>query len=97
MDKVEENFRRATKVDAVTKEKFYFRTNIFDSGPPVIEELTLDEIFFGSSNSEKPVRGLICSVGINKYFIYQGFLFGEKFYERNGRKCFCCDKHYKNI
>ena len=63
MDKVEENFRRATKVDAVTKEKFYFRTNIFDSGPPVIEELTLDEIFFGSSNSEKPIRGLICSVG----------------------------------
>jgi hypothetical protein len=28
----EENFRRANKRDAILKEKFFFRTNIFDAG-----------------------------------------------------------------
>ena len=42
LDKVEENFKRANKKDAILNEKFYFRTNIFDDGPPIIEELTLD-------------------------------------------------------
>jgi len=34
------------------KEKFYFRTNIFDKGEPVIEELTLHEILFGTQDFE---------------------------------------------
>ena len=29
-------------------EKFYFRTNVLDKGPPVIEELTIHEILFGN-------------------------------------------------
>jgi len=44
---VDENFRRANLKGAATKGKFYFRTNVFDSGKPVIEELTIAEIFEG--------------------------------------------------
>jgi glutamate--cysteine ligase catalytic subunit len=42
------NFRRANKKDALLKEKFYFRTNIFDQGKPIIQEMTAHEIFFGA-------------------------------------------------
>lgn len=31
-----ENFKRAHKKDAVLKEKFYFRTNIYGLGEPVV-------------------------------------------------------------
>lgn len=47
MDKVDENFKRAARPNAILTEKFYFRTNIFDEGEPIIEEMSLDEIFFG--------------------------------------------------
>lgn len=42
-----ENFKRAHLNDAVRQQKFYFRTNIFDQGEPVVEEMTLKEVFFG--------------------------------------------------
>ncbi|KAL4462626.1 hypothetical protein ABPG74_000456 [Tetrahymena malaccensis] len=48
--KVDINFQRAKQVDAITTQKFFFRTNILDDGEPIIEELTLQEIFFGKSN-----------------------------------------------
>ena len=44
---VDENFTRANKANAAVDQKFYFRTNIFESGRPLIEELTLSEIFNG--------------------------------------------------
>lgn len=44
---VKENFEIAHKKDAVRKEKFYFRVNVFDFGEPIIKMLTLNEIFFG--------------------------------------------------
>ena len=47
ISKVKENFDRAHEVDAVRKNKFWFRTNIFDEGEPQLEELTVDEILFG--------------------------------------------------
>ena len=34
-------------MDAARKTKFWFRTNIFEEGEPVLEELTTDEILFG--------------------------------------------------
>lgn len=45
---VDENFKRAHKVDAVLKEKFYFRKNIDSNGPAEIVELNMEEIFFGN-------------------------------------------------
>ena len=50
MSKLEENFKRAHLRDAVRQQKFYFRTNIYDHGEPVIEELTVFEILFGKGN-----------------------------------------------
>ncbi|KAL4505198.1 hypothetical protein ABPG72_016265 [Tetrahymena utriculariae] len=47
--KVDINFQRAKQVDAITTQKFFFRTNIHEDGEPIIEELTLHEIFFGKS------------------------------------------------
>jgi hypothetical protein len=47
MSLVLENFERAHCIDAVRKQKFFFRVNIFDEGKPEIKELTLHEIFFG--------------------------------------------------
>jgi len=44
---VDENFRRANLKDAATNQKFFFRTNIYDSGKPVVEELLIREIFEG--------------------------------------------------
>lgn len=41
MSLVMENFERAHCIDAVRKQKFFFRTNIFDQGAPEIKELTL--------------------------------------------------------
>lgn len=32
-----ENFKRAHKKDALRTQKFYFRTNVLDIGPPIIE------------------------------------------------------------
>jgi glutamate--cysteine ligase catalytic subunit len=49
--KIDENFRRASLIGAATEQKFFFRTNIFDQGPPIIEELTLQEIFEGKVSS----------------------------------------------
>ena len=50
ISKVNENFDRAHEVDAARRGKFWFRTNIFDEGEPVLEELTVDEILFGYQN-----------------------------------------------
>ena len=48
ISKVSENFERAHRRDAVRKEKFWFRVNIFDEGEPILRELTLHEILFGN-------------------------------------------------
>lgn len=48
MDKVDANFERSKIRDAITLQRFYFRTNLRDPGPPVIQEMTLYEIFFGA-------------------------------------------------
>lgn len=45
-----ENYKRAHAIDAVIKQKFFFRTNIHDEGLPQIEELTAEEIFFGKGD-----------------------------------------------
>ena len=50
---VDENFTRANKANAAVDQKFYFRTNIFESGRPLIKELTLSEIF----NGKEPMSG----------------------------------------
>lgn len=47
ISKLRENFDRAHKRDALRTQRFFFRTNIHDSGSPIIEELTVAEIFFG--------------------------------------------------
>lgn len=44
---VTENFRRANLINAAVQQKFYFRTNLFESGKPQIEELSISEIFEG--------------------------------------------------
>lgn len=36
MSYVDENFKRARTNNAIVKEKFYFRRNVFDVGPPEI-------------------------------------------------------------
>lgn len=48
---VNENFVRANKINAATNQKFYFRTNLFESGKPQIEELTISEILTGKVDS----------------------------------------------
>lgn len=45
---VDENFKRARTSNAILTEKFWWRKNILDEGPAQMEEMTLDEIFFGS-------------------------------------------------
>lgn len=52
ISKVNENFERAHAENAILKQKFYFRVNIYESGLPIIRELTLKEIFFGSKEQE---------------------------------------------
>jgi len=47
ISKVDENFKRAILRNAAVEQKFYFRTNIFDKGPAVVEELTIAEILNG--------------------------------------------------
>lgn len=47
---LKENFDRSIQRDAVLKQKFYFRTNIYDKGEPVIDELSCFEILFGKGN-----------------------------------------------
>jgi glutamate--cysteine ligase catalytic subunit len=47
ISKTDENFRRANLRNAAIEQKFFFRTNVFDSGLPLIEELTIHEIFAG--------------------------------------------------
>lgn len=42
ISKVEENFNRAHQRNAITEQKFFFRTNIRDCGEPNIKEMTLD-------------------------------------------------------
>ena len=44
---VDDNFVRANSRGAACQQRFHFRTNIFSSGPAVVEELTLKEIFEG--------------------------------------------------
>ena len=51
ISKVDENFARASQVNAAVNQKFYFRTNIFEKGDAVIEELTILEIFEGKVQS----------------------------------------------
>ena len=43
----DENFRRANLRNAAQEGKFFWRTNIYDAGKPIIEELTIAEIFEG--------------------------------------------------
>lgn len=51
ISKVDQNFARASQVNAAVNQKFYFRTNIFEKGDAVIEELTILEIFEGKVQS----------------------------------------------
>ncbi|KAG0675712.1 hypothetical protein C6P40_001446 [Pichia californica] len=55
MSLVEENMKRAHHRDAINKDKFYIRVNTEHSGDAVVEELSLNDIFNGSTN----FRGLI--------------------------------------
>lgn len=48
--KVKENFARAIQRDALRQSKFHFRTNVQDSGLPIIEELSIEEILFGKAD-----------------------------------------------
>ncbi len=61
ISQVDENMRRAQLRDAVTQQKFLFRTNIQDlEGPPEVGELSLDDIFNGTSKLEGgDFKGLI--------------------------------------
>lgn len=45
-----ENFSRAHQRDALRTQRFFFRTNIHDSGAPIIEELSVVEILFGKGS-----------------------------------------------
>ena len=45
-----ENFNRAHQRDALRTQRFFFRTNIHDSGAPIIEELSVAEILFGKGS-----------------------------------------------
>lgn len=47
ISKVDENFKRASKIGAATLQKFYWRTNISDSGFPEIQEVPISQIFEG--------------------------------------------------
>lgn len=47
ISQVDENFRRASLINAATDQKFFFRTNLFEPGMPQVEELTINEIFQG--------------------------------------------------
>jgi glutamate--cysteine ligase catalytic subunit len=60
ISKVDENMKRAQKRDAVTTQKFFFRTNIDTScdetkKEPVVREMTLDQIM----NGDTDFKGLI--------------------------------------
>lgn len=46
--KLDENFQRSYKRDAIIKEKLWFRKNVFENGPCVLTEVTMKELFFGS-------------------------------------------------
>jgi len=59
ISKVDENMKRAQRMDAVKEEKFYFRTNITTTctevnTEPTIKEMTIDEIMNGSSAKNFP-------------------------------------------
>ncbi|TID29679.1 hypothetical protein CANINC_001798 [Pichia inconspicua] len=47
---VEENMVRAHHRDAIHNDKFYIRTNINNADAPIVQELTLGEIFNGGCN-----------------------------------------------
>lgn len=47
---VEENMIRAHHRDAINNDKFFIRTNINDADAPIVQELSLGEIFNGGSN-----------------------------------------------
>ncbi|CAK71094.1 unnamed protein product (macronuclear) [Paramecium tetraurelia] len=47
---VDENKRRSKEKGAILNQKFYFRTNFQEFGPATVEELTLQEIFFGKQD-----------------------------------------------
>ncbi|EGR31102.1 hypothetical protein IMG5_117750 [Ichthyophthirius multifiliis] len=50
ISKVDENFERAKLPNAIINQKFWFRTNVFDDGEPLLQELYLREIFFGKDD-----------------------------------------------
>ena len=58
ISKVDENMKRSQKRDAIINEKFFFRTNITttcdDHKPPIIEELTIDQIINGEPKFDFP-------------------------------------------
>jgi glutamate--cysteine ligase catalytic subunit len=60
MSKVTENYKRANTINAAVKQKFFFRTNLFETGHPIVEELTISEIFQGKG----PFVGLLKIVDI---------------------------------
>jgi len=61
ISKVDENMKRAQKMDAILKEKFFFRVNITDTcandaqdQEPVIKEMTIDQIINGAPEFNFP-------------------------------------------
>lgn len=54
ISKTTANFERAHRENSILNDKFFFRTNVFDDGVPIIAELYLREIFFGSKEHEFP-------------------------------------------
>lgn len=48
---VNENFIRASKLNAAISQKFFFRTNVFEAGKPQVAELTISEILTGKVGS----------------------------------------------
>ena len=62
ISKVDENMKRAQKMDAILKEKFFFRTNITatcggtdaNAGEAIIEEMTIDQIMNGAPEFKFP-------------------------------------------
>ncbi|CDK24546.1 unnamed protein product [Kuraishia capsulata CBS 1993] len=47
---VDENMKSAHRVNAYTEQKFHMRTNIFEKGSAIVEELTLGQIFNGTDS-----------------------------------------------
>ncbi len=62
ISKLQENYKRSEQKDAVLKERFLFRTNVYDQGEPVIEELTAKEILFGKGDYKGVMHEVDCAL-----------------------------------